>query len=592
MKQRLSAIAIVCSALLCGGRGVAVAATLEEAVTLARGGAVELALHVMDTEQPAYAADPETWTAWETERIYLYEMRHDWAVLADRLAELPADVSPAFRQLALTRRAAALLELGRSTEARAQLRELVWGRNTGPELQRWRRMLIRTYLADNNLADAQIAIQRYQQDYPDKSGEWQRLQARLYLRVMRPEDALAVLAGDKTAEGRSLALLAALWSGAQSPAKVLERAVSLAVAKQTATVDQRLAWAVAAEAALMLGNLPARISALERALVLPAGTPASEQVLEITPDALWETYLKLGQDLGNESRLVVGDDQAWFLAASNRYDAQPIHARALFAVVAFNALQQEQRSVAHWQFGSLLNTEAQGGELLYQLYLQSERFDEPDAVPEPVRYLLVDHVLTVPDIPLASRLMTGLDAPPPDTDPVAWQLRRARVLLLGGQYRGGVAALELLVAGEKQPPVDKLLQVLFDLQTLGLHAEALRFFNFLLNGELPAQQRREILFWAADSSKALARYEQAARLYLRSAALNDPFAMDPWAQTARYQAAQSLARAGLVTDARHLYTGLLNATRDPARQAVLRHEMQQLMLQGARDSAEQAAESP
>ncbi len=87
-----------------------------------------------------------------------------------------------------------------------------------------------------------------------------------------------------------------------------------------------------------------------------------------------------------------------------------------------------------------------------------------------------------------------------------------------------------------------------------------------------------MLFWVADSYKALGRPLEAAQLYLRSAILQDPFAMDPWAQTARYYAAEQLAAAGLPADARNIYRGLLNATKDPGRQAVLRNNIQQLML--------------
>ena len=64
--------------------------------------------------------------------------------------------------------------------------------------------------------------------------------------------------------------------------------------------------------------------------------------------------------------------------------------------------------------------------------------------------------------------------------------------------------------------------------------------------------------------------------------MTDPFAMDPWAQTARYRAAQELAGAGMLGDAKRQYSMLLNATADPARQAVLRHELQQLALEEAR----------
>jgi len=54
--------------------------------------------------------------------------------------------------------------------------------------------------------------------------------------------------------------------------------------------------------------------------------------------------------------------------------------------------------------------------------------------------------------------------------------------------------------------------------------------------------------------------------------------MDPWAQTARYNAAEALQKAGLVDDARRIYEALLKVTREPARRSVLRHNIQQLWL--------------
>ena len=57
--------------------------------------------------------------------------------------------------------------------------------------------------------------------------------------------------------------------------------------------------------------------------------------------------------------------------------------------------------------------------------------------------------------------------------------------------------------------------------------------------------------------------------------------MDPWAQTARYNAAESLQAAGLVDDARRIYQDLLRVTEDAARRSVLSHKIQQLWLNQA-----------
>jgi tetratricopeptide (TPR) repeat protein len=278
-----------------------------------------------------------------------------------------------------------------------------------------------------------------------------------------------------------------------------------------------------------------------------------------------------------------------------------VGAGALSGVEAFQAADAQQREVAHWQFALLIHRQPGGDVLLRHLYLDSDRFKGVASVPPGVRYLLVPDVLELPDIPLASRLMQGLDAPPNGTDPAAWQLQRARVFILGGDTASGVSAMHQLLNAAAPAPVsvpaaasaaapvkpatqvdpEELLQVLFDMQTLHKDKEALPFFEQLLDTDLAPEQRRQMLYWTADSYKAIGQYKKAAELYLRSAMLPGPFTLDPWAQTARYQAAGALAKAGLIEDARNLYKGLLNATRDPAQQAVLEHDLQQLGLMPA-----------
>ena len=60
--------------------------------------------------------------------------------------------------------------------------------------------------------------------------------------------------------------------------------------------------------------------------------------------------------------------------------------------------------------------------------------------------------------------------------------------------------------------------------------------------------------------------------------LLDPKAGDPWGQTARYQAADALAQAGMVRDARVLFQQLLKTTTDPGRRAMLNRQLQKLWL--------------
>src|SRR5579863_1315677 len=576
--------------------------TLDTVSGMAAAGAPRLALQLMDKYQPDFAKDPVGWMSWERERIFIHQASLDWKEVIARAGKMPAGASPEFRAWEQMQAADAWLHLGNGPKARALLQPIVWKSDPPPEgaeLADLRRLLIRSYIADKRLDDAQTAVIRYRQDYPKDAGDWPILEARLYLKLGEPDEALDVLQTVGGPEANLLALLASLRSGEITPGDALGQAVGIGTDSKAA-IDLRVhAWAAAAEAADDLKNPVARISALQNGLGLETGLLDQDDVFTLTPDMLWDAYLAYGQDLGNQLQLVVGDDQAWFVAASNQYDTAPIGAAALFSVVAYKGADPKQQDVAHWQFADLIQKQKAGDVVLRRLYLDSSRYKNVAAIPADVRYLLVDDVLEIPDIPLASQLMQGLDAPPPGTAASAWQLKRAHVFILGGEPDAGVAALHTLFAPDPTPPpaattgvaahaapapidADEVLQVLFDLQTLHRDKDAIPFFETLLEMHLEPEQRRQMLYWTADSYKALEDYPKAAELYMRSAMLLDPFAMDQWAQTARYQAAQMLAKAGYIDDARNVYKGLLNATRDPAQQAVLEHDLQQLMLMPAK----------
>jgi tetratricopeptide (TPR) repeat protein len=177
--------------------------------------------------------------------------------------------------------------------------------------------------------------------------------------------------------------------------------------------------------------------------------------------------------------------------------------------------------------------------------------------------------------------MSGLTTIPEGTSRFNWQLRQSRALILGGRYDEGNQVLQNLISAYKEPnkeASDRILQVLFDLQAVNLHEEAIAHFNQLMRLEIEAKQRREILFWIADSYSGLKQFDLAALLYLQSAMLPDANAMDPWAQTARFHAAENLQKSGMVDDARRIYQALLTITEDPARRSVLNHNIQRLWL--------------
>jgi tetratricopeptide (TPR) repeat protein len=571
-------------ASLLGTAATAAADNLAEYLDIARSGAPALAVDLMERAQPEPAQDLVGWMQWEQEMIGVLAAWDEWAAILGRLSTLPDGVPEDFRDWSVVQRAKALIELGQGEAARELLRDMIWGPEEvpGPEqLALLRRLVVESYLADDAHADAREALLRYQQDY-GVTQDTRSLRARVLLAADRFQEAAAVLADATAGEDLALRLHAELMSGRISPAQARDRLANALAQEGLGQSVQAQLEVVAAEAARRDGRPIEQILALERALALAPLEAPADGLLSPDPDDLWVAYLAQGEDRGNQAQLLLGNDMAWLEMAREFEHKEPAAGRAVDAVLVIRSRSAETREQAAGQLIESLATSGETSERVIQrLFLNSSRFGQIESVPLVVRYRLVDQALVRGDIELATRLMGGLERAPADADAIAWGLRRARVLVLGGRFEDGSIAVAHLIdaieAGDRDL-VDRILQVVFDLQAVQQHEAAIAHLQAVLKRSTDPQQRREILFWMADSYKALGDYQRAAFLYLRSATLYDPRAMDPWGQTARYNAAEQLASAGMIDDARRLYEQLLSVTREPARRAVLRQNIQQLWL--------------
>ena len=571
--------------------GPASATELSEVSSLARTGATELALGLMDRHQPALEEDPVAWMRWERERLHLYRGRQLWAAMDERVAGYPDHAPVEFSRWARTQQVQALLALGRPEDARTVLRRLIWSAESLPEahFRAWRQLIIESQLEAGDADAARIALRRFRQDYQDNDGETRVIEARLYLQEGQGIDAMRALQELPQDQYRPLRLLAHLQLDPDAAGEVLTRAIELGFDNEAAIADRRMAWSVASLAARETGNRSARVGALERGLGHRSDESRADPIFRLRPDMLWEAYHEYGRQLGNEARILVGDDPMWFELAESYAVEEPVKARAVLSVTAFRSFEEAARAQAHEWLVDSLSGERHGPDLIRRLYLESDHFPAIEDIPLPVRYRLADLALNEADIPLASQLMSELTEPPQGADAQDWGLRRARVLLLGGQREEGLLALERVLldtdaeSGDEEDGVDTLevgrfLQVVFDLQNMNDHEPAMDFLRRLMDRDLEGQQHREILFWAAESAEGMDDPVEAARLYLRSAGFHDAFSMDQWAQTARYRAADALADAGMTEDAQRLYRSLLNATDEEARRAVLRNRIQRLQI--------------
>lgn len=590
--ERITAM-LLGAMLLCTGTVLrADTATLARIQALVDAGAPNLALTLLERDAPPPSAGAD-WIAWEKRRVAIYAARRDWDAVAARAEQMPEGLPPEFRRWLIGEAAQARLAASDGRGARRYLRRLIWVETaSAEELAHWRRLVIRSYLTEQNLDDAQTALLRYQQDSKTRTDVWQALHAEILLRGGRHRAAFDVLAGAQSHSGRLLRLLAALRAGTWRPAEVRSQARKLADELKAQPALARDAWALAAEAALRDGDLAERVVALEQALALPA--PA-DTLVGVTPEDLWAAYDRLAEDIGNGAHLVIGDDAAWldmarsFLepqttppkAKSGKQESPPLayRGRALAAFLT-RAADARTNDAAHKALTDALFRDGRG-EVVRALYTASARYERVDAIPGIVRFQLADKALVEYDINLAARLIRGMVEPPQGEDRALWNLRRTRVLIYAGDYPAAASLLvEMLDKPDKLDAdfADRALQAVFDLQAAGRHADAVRALEIVYRRVDNERMRRELLFWLADSQAALGKHEAAAESYLHSATYGGQNGGDPWGQTALYHAAEALGKAGMIDDARNVYRRLLRATDDRKRRAMIERQMQQLWL--------------
>lgn len=563
--------------------------SLEELLALKENNAVQLVLQLMDQQQAEPQTHIDNWIAWERERLQIYTQMADWPSLIARTDTFPDNVTSDFLIWAKTLRARAFLASQQSSASRQILQSLIWLSPSLTEeqnqqwLPQWRRQVIETYLEQGLLEDAYTAEQRYRQDYGLLSDEDRLLRARILLLNNHIEEA-AELLGKHTKDPQAgmLYLIAQLRGGEREPKKVLQSALRQLRGKWVNKRLQHRLWAVVAEAARRSGDRMALVNALEHlvALVEPQQLPGG-LFTDMGADGLWHAYVEVALQLANEQKLLIGDDQSWLKYAITLDPVDALKQRALLAFILIKGQQAEIVEQAAVQFVIKTEKITAHESLLKSLFLKSRYFINISDVSASIRHELVDIALQQSDIPLASRIMATMDKPPAGIDPFMWQLRRARILVKGGNIDTGYEALQTLLS--EHPALspkaqDRFLQVVFDMQSLKAHDEAVSLFEKMIHISKDQKLQRELYFWMADSRKAQENYTEAARWYLKSAMLPDPKTMDPWAQAARYHAASALAKAGLVEDARKMFEHLLRVTEDKNRVAVLERELQQLKL--------------
>ncbi len=551
---------------------------------ISAAGAPLLTLKMLDQAQPGIDQDLYEWILWEQERFSILAEWEQWDQLLIRIETLPADIPDQFKQQTVTFKARAFLELGQSSAARKVLRERLWldldQDSSNDEI--WRRLIIESYINEGRSDDARVAMLRFDQDFSSTDLDWLLLRARVLIESDRHEQAIQVLAGREEWQAKMTSMLAAFRQQRIDKQELWRQVSKRSEDADLSAAERSSLWALGYFAAEQMSPVD-RVVALES--LFRNRQPSPLKLFQLQVDLLWQAYVEYAELVGNRSELLLGDDEKWLELAGSASQATPVKARALYAMLMLNSASSEASNrAAAGYLATFAEIDEDERNLLENLFNNSTTFSNARNIPAGIRFQLVDLALKSADIEEATRLMSGLNTVPPGISRFDWQLRQSRVLILGGRYEEGDQALQGLISEYLEPKpeaTDRILQVLFDMQTVEMHEQAIEHFQRLLQLDIEPKRRREIFYWIADSYRGLEKYQQAALLYLQSAMMPAPDAMDPWAQTARFNAAESLQLAGLVDDARRIYQALLQVTEDPARRSVLSHKIQQLWLNQA-----------
>lgn len=564
------------------------ATSLDEIQTLNDSGSSWLALRLLDRYQPDLETDQQAWMTWERYRLAVYQKLDQWSLLSERLQTALPRLPDEFAQWLILESVRTQLQLNHGQIARQLLFSLLWqhhGALDVNEEQLARQYLVKSYLMDNQAKDAFTAQKALHSEFGSQDGaqsitDWKLIQVQIYLLNEKLAQASVMLTELAMGQEHPLQLLISLRNYRMAPQAVLAICRNLLANEYP---DKRLPamyLAVMAEAASMLGDRVVEVDSLERGLAIRDYDQGLAQVFDVHVDRLWDVYAQMKTDLIAQLGHSPSNDMAWLQAAAALENTKPHVARSIYGYLSDKGHLLHTRYVAHQHLAENLLASETSGELLSRLYLKSRRFPQIQTIPAAVRHILIGQAINRTDTPLASRLMQGLQQAPEGINPMDWQLRRARVHIMAGKPQHGTEVILAMlkdISSFSEEQLDKLVQVLFDLQAVGQHKTVIPLFEIVMNRSGKSQRKREMLYWIAESMGEQKSYDEAARYYLKSAILLNLNAMDMWAQSARFKAAEMLTMAGLHADARGIYQGLLDVTQDPGRRAFLEKEIQQLL---------------
>ncbi|MGE0556787.1 MAG: hypothetical protein AB7E73_00110 [Burkholderiales bacterium] len=525
---------------------------LENTRSLARSGALQLALQRVDMLQPADAAGPR-WAEWQLLRLQLLAEsgRHEELM---RQAAMPGKwTEPARVELHVLAAQSALV-LGRAAAARDHAARALWTDGIDVALiRRMRLLVIRSYAREGKADEAYRSMLRFQQDY-------------------RPLDAAtatefvnALL--DLGLAGEAVNLLGLLD---EHGAAKLRLRLHTGLVKAPDAITQ-------ARAAMTRGDEPQWLR-----VILDAATRQPSPTLEIearerllnyrdqpaaAAPGLWENYAGYARGNANVHQLLAGDEPGWLEFALQRRAGEPAAARAYLGFLARHAESEPVRRRAQEELAAAFQA---AGLPRTALRLFAAWPGDAGRLTVSTRHILGGLAVKLDDPERASDYWNGLPAPI-DVPLLNWEVRLAALALRAGRTAMATDAAKKLADGRPAIPPSLLPEWLVLARQFSDHGLA-NGALVLYEAALPhaGTQADFVLAGMAQVYESGNLPLLAADYYLRSALRA---AAPEAAAGARLRAGLALVRAGLRDDARAQFEWLLRHAKDPAQLSVARREL-------------------
>ena len=553
--------------------------SLEQIQALIQSGAIKLANGLLVDWRPSYSSKPN-WVEWE---LLFYETSvqlQNWQHIIDRVEEtsykFSRDDGIQIQPYAVT----AEIHLGNTASARKRLRTLIWNSADSREsVLNWRNLIINSYLADEAYEEAYIALTRFDKDYRPSSPDWEHTFARVLLRIGKFGEAVKRVEALQTGEGKLLERLARLNSGASTPGEIMSLGQELEAELEGRPDLKQELWAMIELAARIAGDVEMQVVAIENELLIASSQDFNKiPVVELnTERQLLNAYANYAESVGNSFNLIVGEDEPWIELAREYEVLSPVTARALYAFLAVRGLNEQLRRTS---IASLSSELARAGydRILDLLFLENRHFAVALASPD-AQLRMANRAVLMQDYVNASLISNAIAEVPNELEEIDWALRKARLAILANNNESSVEIMFDLVRslppGTEMKSIDKIVQVIFDLQEREQFEAVVELMTILYGLSSDVNFKREVLYWIAEAYSSMENPVLSADMFLRSAKLVGDF-NDDWGQSARFRAAEELAKASLIDDAQNLLQKLLNITLDPRRRALIESNMEDL----------------